>query len=128
MAKILKTTYLGTTRNLITKEEIEEKKRVPPDGCLYTFSYRSKTGTDSNPLIIMTSPKWAAKKGGFFLSGVNLNRIGSDSKKEIIAQFAELPVGSVSYEDIKKAVPDNPECCIRTYDVRKVRALHKVEV
>ena len=123
MAKTFKTTYLGTTKKLPTKDQVEkqtEKQREEaPEGCLFT-------ATDPKPLIIMISPKWVAEKGGTYFTGVNLNDLGSDTKNELILEFGDLPVGSVSYSDIKAYSDDDPDCCIRTYNVNKVRALHKV--
>lgn len=96
-------------------------------GCLFTFYYRAKDGTDPNPLIIMTSHKWTAKNGGTYISGVNLNLLSSEARDEIVDLFGGLPVGSVSYRDLQEAALQDPACCIRTYNTRKVRALHKVE-
>ena len=117
MVKNKKTTFLGTTRRL---ESVKT-------GCLFTFYYRAKGGTDPNPLIIMTSPKWIAKKGGSYISGVNLNFLAPSVREEIIGLYGNLPVGSVSYRDIQHTANQDPACCIRTYNTRKVRALHKVE-
>ena len=128
MAKTFKTKYLGTTKKLPTKAQVEELPDKVAEGCLFTFYYRSKTATDPKPLIIMISPKWVAEKGGTYFTGVNLNDLGSDTKNELILEFGDLPVGSVSYSDIKAYSDDDPDCCIRTYNVNKVRALHKVEV
>jgi hypothetical protein len=127
MGKILKTTYLGTTKKLPKKEDIEKQAKMAPDGCLFTFYYRSKTATNLNPFIIMISPKWVAKKGGTYFTGVNLNDLSSETVEEIVQEFGGLPVGSVSYQDILAASSDDPNCCVRTYNVNKVRALHKVE-
>ena len=127
MAKTLKTSYLGTTKKLPTKAQVEELPDKVAEGCLFTFYYRSKTATDPKPLIIMISPKWVAEKGGTYFTGVNLNDLGSDTKNELILEFGSLPVGSVSYADIKASSGDDPDCCVRTYNVNRVRALHKVE-
>ena len=75
----------------------------------------------------MISPKWIAKNGRTYFTGVNLNDIEGDARDMIIMTFGSLPVGSVSYEDIK-GITSDPGCCVRTYSVNKVRALHKVEV
>ena len=127
MAKTLKTSYLGTTKKLPTKAQVEELPDKVAEGCLFTFYYRSKTATDPKPLIIMISPKWIAEKGGTYFTGVNLNDLGSDTRDELILEFGSLPVGSVSYADIKASSGDDPDCCVRTYNVNRVRALHKVE-
>lgn len=131
MPKKLKTTFLGTTRNLPEKEVLDKQgpkaKKKVPDGCLFSFKYNSITATDPNPFIIMISPRWTAKKGGTYFTGVNLNDIGSEARGDIVSEFGNLPVGSVSFSDIK-GVTDDPGCCVRTYNVRNVRALHKVEV
>lgn len=50
------------------------------------------------------------------------------SSEQYYPEFGQKPVGSVSFSDIKNFADNDPECCIRTYDVRKVRALHKVAV
>jgi hypothetical protein len=127
MAKILKTTYLGTTQKLPKKEDVEKQPKMAADGCLFTFYYRSKTATDPHPFIIMISPKWVAKKTGHsYFTGVNLNDFPSDTVQELVQDFGGLPVGSVSYADILSASDYDPNCCIRTYNVNKVRALHKV--
>lgn len=128
MAKILKTKYLGTTRKLPTKGEAEKQPKKVSKGCLFTFYYRSKGATDPKPLIIMISPKWVAKKGGTYFTGVNLNDFPKDIRQELVKEFGGLPVGSVSYNDIEAASKRHPSCCVRTYNVSKVRALHKVEV
>jgi len=128
MVKILKTKYLGTTRKLPTKEQAEKHSKRVAKGCLFSFYYRSKSATDLNPLIIMISPKWIAKKGGSYFTGVNLNTFPKDIRQELIKEFGGLPVGSVSYNDIKAASKRHPSCCVRTYNVNKVRALHKVEI
>ena len=127
MAKTLKTSYLGTTKKLPTKAQVEELPDKVAEGCLFTFYYRSKTATDPKPFIIMISPKWVAIKGGTYFTGVNLNDLGSDTRDELILEFGSLPVGSVSYADIKASSGDDPDCCVRTYNVNRVRALHKVE-
>jgi len=128
MAKILKTTYLGTTKKLPTAEQVEFQPSGVAEGCLFTFQYRSRTASDPQPLIIMISPKWVARKGGTYFTGVNLNDFSSEIRQDLISEFGALPVGSVSYEDIKGFSEDDPDCCVRTYSVNKVRALHKVEV
>ena len=125
MARKQKTEYLGTTKKLPTQREV--KRLRSPDGCLFTFTYRAKGAHDPSPFIIMTSPKWIAKNGHTYISGVNLKTMSPRSRDIIIDEFGSLPVGSVSYSDIQAAVKDDPECCIRTYNVRNVRALHKVE-
>tara|TARA_R110000751_G_scaffold25664_3_gene69411 strand:- start:602 stop:991 length:390 start_codon:yes stop_codon:yes gene_type:complete len=128
MANILKTSYLGTTKKLPTREQVEKQPKKVPEGCLFTFYYRSRTATDLQPFIIMISPKWVArKKGGTYFTGVNLNDMSEDSRTALILEFGELPVGSVSYADVKAASENDPNCCIRTYNVTKVRALHKVD-
>tara|TARA_R110000796_G_scaffold65569_2_gene151450 strand:+ start:12521 stop:12907 length:387 start_codon:yes stop_codon:yes gene_type:complete len=127
MVKTLKTSYLGTTRKLPTADQVEKQKNIAPEGCLFTFYYRSKTATDPNPFIIMISPKWIAKKGGTYFTGVNLNDLDSEIRNELVLEFGSLPVGSVSYADIKASSGDDPDCCVRTYNVNRVRALHKVE-
>ena len=128
MVKILKTSFLGTTKKLPKKEDLKKQPKIAPKGCLFTFYYRSKTATDPNPLIIMISPKWDAKKGGTYFTGVNLNDFPSKVKGQIIKEFGTLPVGSVSYNDLRAFSKNDPACCVRTYSVGKVRALHKVEV
>ena len=75
----------------------------------------------------MTKPKWIAKKGGSYISGVNLNFLTTEARDEIISEYGNLPIGSVSYQDLKDSSEQDPECCIRTYNTRKVQALHKVE-
>lgn len=128
MTKIFKTSYLGTTKKLPTQQTVRKLPRRVPKGCLYTFYYRSRTATDPNPFIIMISPKWTAKKGGNYFTGVNLNDFPLDMKDAIINEFGKLPVGSVSFDRLKSFSEDDPSCCVRTYNVNKVRALHKVEV
>jgi len=117
MLKINNSVFLGTTRRL---ESVKT-------GCLFTFHYRAKDGTDPTPFIIMTGPKWRAKKGGTYISGVNLNLMDEGVANEIISEFGALPIGSVSYKDIQSIAGQDPECCIRTYNTIKIRALHKVE-
>jgi hypothetical protein len=128
MAKILKTSYLGTTKKLPTKVQVEKQREKIAKGCLFTFYYRSRTATNLNPLIIMISPKWVAKKGGTYFTGVNLNDFDVKTRNSIVSEFGALPVGSVSFADIKSFSDDDPNCCVRTYNASKVRALHKVEV
>jgi len=128
MTKIFKTSFLGTTKKLPAQHTVKKLPRRVPVGCLYTFYYRSRTATDPNPFIILISPKWTAKKGGTYFTGVNLNDFSLEIRQDLISEFGALPVGSVSYEDIKGFSEDDPNCCVRTYSVNKVRALHKVEV
>jgi len=129
MAKILKTTFLGTTKKLLTKKQLAKKRPgKPTEGCLFIFDYRSRTATDPKPFIIMISPKWVARKGGTYFTGVNLNDLKPKVRKNIISHFGKRPVGSVSYHEIVAFSDDDPACCVRTYSVNKVRALHKVEV
>tara|TARA_R100000544_G_C2162729_1_gene28428 strand:+ start:127 stop:495 length:369 start_codon:yes stop_codon:yes gene_type:complete len=116
MAQKLNTYFLGTTKKLDSLKT----------GCLFTFQYRAKDGRDPNPFIIMISPKWIAKNGGRYFTGVNLKTMDAASRELIIQQFGGLPIGSVSFSDIKAFAPQDPDCCVRTYNVRKVRALHKV--
>ena len=127
MANILKTSFLGTTRKLPTKDKLKKQPKRVVRGCLFTFHYRSRTATDSRPFIIMISPKWVAKKGGTYFTGVNLNGINPSTRSSIIKKFGSSPVGSVTYKDIKDFSRQDPNCCVRTYNVTKVRALHKVE-
>ena len=117
MFKINNSVFLGSTRRLASVRT----------GSLFTFLYRAKDGTDPAPFIIMISPKWSAKNGGTYLSGVNLNTLNPDVANEIITLFGALPVGSFSYKDIQAVAGQDPACCVRTYNTRKVRALHKVE-
>lgn len=128
MGKILKTKYLGTTRKLPEKKDVEKQPKIASKGCLFSFYYRSISASDAHPLIIMISPKWVAKKGGTYFTGVNLNSFPPKIKNELIKEFGNLPVGSVSYADIEAASKHHPSCCVRTYNINKVRALHKVEV
>jgi len=133
MVKNLKTTFLGTTRNLPTKEELAKEgpkakkkaEKKAKQGCLFIFQYRGKGATDPKPYIIMISPKWTSKKGKTYFTGVNLNLISESARDDIARTFGHLPVGSVSFTDIKDTTTD-PGCCVRTYNVRNVRALHKV--
>lgn len=128
MEKTLKTTFLGTTQKLPTAEQVEKQPETVKKGCLFTFEYRSITATDPQPLIIMISPKWVADKGGTYFNGVNLNDFPPKIKKKIINEFGNRRVGSVSFDEIKAFSEEDPTCCVRTYNVNKVRALHKVEV
>ena len=116
MAKKLNSYFLGTTRKLDALKT----------GCLFAFHYRAKDARDPNPFIIMISKKWTSKNGGRYFTGVNLKTMDRKSREEVIKEFGHLPVGSVSFSDIKAFAPQDPNCCVRTYNVRKVRALHKV--
>jgi len=118
MIKKQKTTFLGTTTKLDVQKE----------GCLFTFIYRAIGGRDPKPFIIMTGNRWKSKEGKTYFSGVNLKTLSSGSRDLVIRKFGHLPVGSVSYQDVKGAIGEDPACCIRTYNVRKVRALHTVGV
>jgi hypothetical protein len=115
---ILETRFLGTTA------KIDAVKT----GCIFSFHYRSATATDPHPIIIMTSGRWKSKDGKTYFNGVNLKGLGEEVANSIILEFGQKPVGSVSFNDIRKFAKEDPECCIRTYDVRKVQALHKVAV
>ncbi len=128
MVKIFKTSFLGTTKKLPTQQTVKKLPRRIPQGCLFSFYYRSRTATDPNPLIIMISPKWVAKNGNSYFTGVNLNDFPVDMKSSLMHSFGKRPVGSVTYQELKSFSADDPSCCVRTYNVRKVRALHKVEV
>ena len=128
MEKILKTTFLGTTKELPTAEQVEFQPSGVAEGCLFTFEYRSRTATYPQPLIIMISPKWVADKGGTYFNGVNLNDFPKKIKTKVINEFGNRRVGSVSFDEIKAFSEEDPTCCVRTYSVNKVRALHKVEV
>ena len=116
MVKNLKTIFLGSTRRLPGVKS----------GCLFAFKYRAKRATDPTPFIIMISPPWTAN-GKRYFTGVNLNLVDPEVADEIINEFGSLPVGSVSYRDLQAFAAQDPECCVRTYYVRNVRALHKVE-
>jgi len=126
MAKNKKTTYLGTTKKLPFQDTAKKQPKVVPGGCLFTFSYRARNGRDPSPFIIMVSGRWKAKNGDTYFNGVNLKTLGANARARIIIEFGSLPVGSVSYNDIKAVAGQDPDCCIRTYNVKKVRALHKV--
>ena len=126
MAKNKNTTFLGTTSKLPYQDTTKKQPKIVPNGCLFTFSYRAKDGRDPSPFIIMVSGRGKAKNGNTFFSGVNLKTLSAGTRRKIISEFGSLPVGSVSYNDIKAVASQDPECCIRTYNVRKVRALHKV--
>jgi len=126
MAKNKNTTFLGTTSKLPSQDTTKKQPKIVPKGCLFSFSYRAIDGRDPSPFIIMVSARWKAKNGNTYFSGVNLKTLGAKTRRRIIAEFGGLPVGSVSYSDIKSVASQDPECCIRTYNVRKVRALHKV--
>ena len=116
MAKKLISYYLGKPRKLdkLTK------------GCLFTFNYHGKGAHDPKPFIIMISPRWKAKNNDTYFTGVNLKTMKAESRKEIIQEFGHLPVGSVSFADIKAFAPQDPNCCVRTYNEKNVTALHMV--
>jgi len=114
----LETSFIGTTKKL---------DRIKT-GCVFTFKYTAKNATDPTPVIIMTKPKWTAKNGKTYISGVNINSLGANTRIFLLKEFGRLPVGSVSFDDLKDATKSDPSCCIRTYNVRNIRALHKVEV
>lgn len=128
MANILKTSFLGTTRKLPSSEQLKKLPKIAGQGCLFAFYYRSKGATDPHPFIIMVSPKWVSKKGTTYFTGINLNTFDLQTRRDIVSEFGHLPVGSVSYNDIKEFSKKNPNCCVRTYNVNKVRALHKIEI
>jgi hypothetical protein len=117
MVKNLKTVFLGTTKRLTGLKS----------GCLFTFRYRGRDATDPTPFIIMISPPWVAKNGNKYFTGVNLNKIKPEVAQQIISEFGSLPIGSVSYRDLQDYAAQDPSCCVRTYYVRNVRALHKVD-
>tara|TARA_R100000458_G_C8197259_1_gene188946 strand:- start:229 stop:471 length:243 start_codon:yes stop_codon:yes gene_type:complete len=75
----------------------------------------------------MISPPWVGKNGKKYFTGVNLNLVKPQVAQNIINEFGSLPVGSVSYRDIQAFASQDPTCCVRTYFVRNVRALHKVD-
>jgi hypothetical protein len=127
MVKNKKTIYLGTTSKLPHQDTAVKQPKTSPKGCLFAFKYRARDGRDPSPFIIMVSGRWKADNGGTYFNGVNLKTLGSETRAQIILEFGHLPVGSVSYNDIKDIAGQDPECCIRTYNVRKVRALHKVQ-
>ena len=116
MVKKLNTYFLGTTQKLDSLKT----------GCLFVFHYRAKAAHDPFPFIIMISKRWTSKNGNRYFTGVNLKTLGAGARDEIIKEFGDLPVGSVSYDDIKAYASQDPDCCVRTYYVRNVRALHKV--
>ena len=118
MVKKQKNILLGTTLKLDAQKQ----------GCLFKFHYRAAGAHDPTPFIIMTGPRWKSKSGKTYFSGVNLKTLRPASRRKIIRKFGYLPVGSVSYQDIKAEIDDDPACCMRTYNVRNVRALHIVGV
>lgn len=126
MAKNKNTTFLGTTRKLPYQDLAKKQPKTVPGGCLFIFNYRARNGRDPSPFIIMVSGRWKAKNGDTYFNGINLKTLGAATRTKIILQFGGLPVGSVSYNDIRGVAGQDPECCIRTYNVKKVRALHKV--
>ena len=124
MVENKKTKFLGTTRKIPFQDSA---KKIAPQGCLFKFRYRAREATDPSPFIIMISGRWKAKNGKTYFTGVNLNTLNPKKAAEIINAFGTLPVGSVSYSDIKDMGGQDPECCVRTYNVRNVTSLHKVE-
>ena len=100
MVKKLKSSFLGTTKKLPDKTQVEKQPKTVPVGCLFRFTYRSKGAVDPKPFIIMISPKWIAKNGGTYFTGVNLNFLRPDVRRLIIEEFGSLPVGSVSYVEM----------------------------
>jgi len=127
MVKNKKTTFLGTTRKLPFQDTAKKQPKTAAKGCLFRFKYRAKSATDPAPFIIMISGRWKAKNGNTYFTGVNLNTLDASTARRIVVQFGRLPVGSVSYKDIQSIGGQDPNCCVRTYSVRKVTALHKVE-
>jgi hypothetical protein len=109
------------------QDTAKKQPKTAPEGCLFRFKYKAKAATDPSPFIIMISGRWKAKNGDTYFTGVNLNTLGGATANKIILQFGDLPVGSVSYNDIQGIGGQDPNCCVRTYNVRKVTALHKVE-
>ena len=118
MVEIFKSVFLGSTRRLDAVKS----------GSLVTFSYRRYGATDPTPFVLLTSKRWKSKEGKTYFNGINLNNpdMSADTRQTLIREFGSLPVGSVSYKDVQEATDFDPSCCIRTYNVRNVRALHTV--
>jgi len=118
MPQNYRTVLLGSTRKLDSVKT----------GCLFRFLYNSRGATDPNPFIIMVSKRWKAKNGGTYFNGINLNDLNPRTRDLLIVEFGGMAPGSFSFSDVDKTTRADPRCCIRTYNVRNVRALHKVEI
>tara|TARA_R110001583_G_scaffold9651_1_gene45477 strand:+ start:19334 stop:19789 length:456 start_codon:yes stop_codon:yes gene_type:complete len=105
---------------------------------LYTFYYRSKSGTDSNPLVMLLQSKktgnafYPTKAGHRMMLGINLNYVsGEGVKAKIVDTFSSkgpipwktaVMLGRLFTKLGKNVLSE----FIRQYDVRKLRDLSVV--
>lgn len=96
---------------------------------LYSFFYRSKNGTDSNPLVLLArnfksgSYIFTAGNGQRYMVGVNLNYASEGVRQLLIDKFGSLPPQPYSTLQV---IGDIASQAFRVYDVRKLRDLSVV--
>ncbi len=117
--------YLGTTA-----------KMGSIVGCIYSFFYRSSTATEANPLVLVlhggpwkSNGKWG-RPSRRYLIGIALDELGVTSRNNIIRELG--PRKTVTLQDVENldevVLPGNREEFLRTYDLRKIRSLHTIEI
>ena len=109
--------YLGTTRKLDSTV-----------GSLYTFSYRSRTATESSPLILNVRRGgrkiFQAQNGLRYMAGITLNGVSPTVRALLIKNFAEN--SHITYNQLRNVKKVSPTLLYRIYDIRKVRNLHAI--
>ena len=106
-------------------------------GSVYSFYYRSSSASKSsqNALILLlhggawkSSGKWRRPSRRYFI-GVDLRAFGTTDRNTIIRELGDQ--AEVSLSDVEGlddiAFGDRKEY-VRTYDLRKIRSLHTIDV
>ena len=105
-------------------------------GSVYSFYYRSSSASKSsqNALILllhggpwMSSGNWRRPARRYF-TGVDLRSFSEENRNTIIRELG--PETSVSLNDVENLdIPfGDREEYVRTYDLRKIRSLHTIDV
>lgn len=96
---------------------------------MYTFQYRSKTGTDSSPFVLLArnfksgTYIFTAGNGQRYMVGLNLNYFDSGLREIAVKRFGGLPPQPYKKLQILGLVAKQ---AFRVYDVRKLRDLSVV--
>tara|TARA_R110000744_G_scaffold231923_1_gene350009 strand:+ start:126 stop:572 length:447 start_codon:yes stop_codon:yes gene_type:complete len=105
-------------------------------GCVYTFYYRS-TGASTSPAFILLLDGGAWKSNGKrksrpsrrYYMGVNLKAFSEEDRRALVKEFGPHP--TVSLQDVEGmddvSFPER-EKYVRTYDLRKIRSLHTIDI
>ena len=103
------------SKNKKKQEEISNTRKLTQNdrrklnsvvGNLYTFKYASATASDSNPIILAVyrtggGRLFTAKNGNTYMAGINLNSLGSGTRRLIIEKLQAKK--RISWSMIKRA-------------------------